>query len=393
MLFNKKYEPVTEAYIGKTNNLKQVERELEKVIIMVNEFSQINLDRAKFVNSSSACQKAADLLSNEFGTQIKLNFSPQTYANGGAYAYVTTTPFGAIHTNKEFMKTGKIKSHERVIPIFINVDFNLINKCQINAQELTAILLHEIGHNIRHITAIYSIANTIAFPAVVAMGTAYGILDRVFTHIVSLPIISQFIKFNHMFNNMVEDITGNRHNIPIALFAVLSFPSMIIRRADPVSYIMGYQAERYSDSLAAAYGYGPDLSKALLKMSMGTSNTTYNKVINSNKVTAFADTMLLAMYDLLVILLLDPHPATAHRVKNTLNKLERDLATNKYPPEVKSQLKADIATLKELYNDYLNATDAEKDETKAAYRQYVERYGVDPIRNLMLDKIYQKLEV
>lgn len=397
MLFPKNYnsyEVLTEAYIGKTGNLKQVEKNLEKVIIMINEFGELTLDTAKFVNSSSACLNAAKLLSKEFGTEIKLNFSPRTLVYGGAYTYITTTPFGAIHTNKEFIKTGKITSQKRFIPIFINVDFNIINVSKLDAAELTGILLHEIGHNIRHISAIYSLSSAIAFPIAVARGAVGGVMDRMFTHIVSLPIINQLVKCQLFVNNLVNDLTGNgRFQMPLAITFLLSNPLLIIRRFDPVSYIMGYQAERYSDSLAAAYGYGPELSRALLKLDMATKDSTYNKVVNSNKVTGFIDMLLLAMYDLYVVLLLDPHPLNSHRIKNTINKLERDLNSNNFPPEVKSELRKDLDTVKEIYKDYLNATDSEKDSSKAAYRQFVQRYAMDPVRNIAFDKMYQQLEV
>ena len=394
MLFHPRHDIVTEAFIGKTSNLKQAEAELKKVLEMIYTFDEPSFQTAKIVNYSSACKKFCELLSSEFGTKILVNFTPHDIRNSGAYTFVTSTMWDFMSTKKEFERSGKIKSREKLFPIYITVSYSVINKQHLTSEEVMGIILHEIGHNITHVPIINSL-NLIALllrPIVSALNSS---IDRLVTIVEGVPVINQVIRFKNLIEKFFSDITGDRLNsLDLFYKLIIHGGYSLISLIDPVRHFGGYMGERYSDSLATAYGYGAGLSRGLLKIHKETAQTSFNKVVNSNVVTAFGDVYLMTFVDICsMITLSSVHPKVGHRIKNSLNKLERDLKEGDYPPEVKSQLQSDVKELRKIYEDYLNATDAQKNQVRSFYRKYIEKYGVNPVRNLMLDGAYASLEV
>lgn len=394
MLFTPKYELVTEAYVGKTNNLKQAEQHLAKILEIIYEFDQPSFKTSKIINYSSPCKKFCELLSKEFGTKILVNFSPRDYHGAGAYTFVSSTMWSFASVSEEYEKNGRIKSAQRLYPIYVTVSYNIINKEKLQADELMAIILHEIGHNITHVPIINSL-NIIALLLRPVTSTIFSNLDRFVTMVEGLPVINQAVRFLNLFEKTINDITGERLNAFMMFYRlVLTGGYRLVALIDPVRHFGGYLGERYSDSLATAYGYGDALSRGLMKISVPTTHSTYNKVVNSNKVTAFGDVFLLTFADIcMMITLRSVHPKIGHRIKNSLNKLERDLANGDYPPEVKRELEADVKMLRKTYEDYLNASDQQKNEVVSFYRKYIERYTINPLRNIALDDAYASLEV
>lgn len=394
MLFGnyKNYDVVTESYVGRTPTLKKAEKELQKVIEIINTFDNVSFETAKMVNYTAPCKKFNSLLSEEFGTTILVNFTPKDRIGAGAYTPVTSTIFGFTSTAIEYEKTGKLKSHNRVLPIFVTISYSVINEYRLTSDELMGIILHEIGHNIHHIPII----NTLNIPILLLrplLGAAMGEVDRIVSVVEGVPIINQGVRFINIINKFFKDITGDRLNF-VKLFVKIMNGATLLIVIDPLRHFVGYLGERYSDSVATAYGYGEGLANGLLKIHNTTAPSTYNKVVYSNKITAFGDVFLLAFVDIcMMITLRSVHPAVGHRIKNSLNKLERDLAEGDYPPQVKAELKQDIKTLRKTYEDYLNAEDRQKNEMAIFYRKYFERYGLNPLRNLALDKVYASLEV
>lgn len=358
---------------------------------------EFNLETAKMVNFSSTARSFNNALSNEFGTRIMVNFTaqPVAFIACGAYTPINSTPLSAMSTYKEYQKTGKVKSHERMLPVFITIDYNVINRYNLEADELMGIILHEIGHNIRHIPIFDSLNLIDLFVSGPVFGTVLGGADQLLAVIAGVPVINQVLKFRNLFTNLFANLTGGRLNM-LDTFnkLVLQDGYTISTLFNPIRHIGGYQNERYSDSLATAYGYGSGLSRGLLKIHATTNQTIFNKVVRSNKLTSFGDVFLMTFIDIVsMISMRSVHPKVGHRIKNSLAKLERDLKDGSYPPEVKRELESDVKELRKIYEDYLNASDFKKDECLQFYRKYIERYGTNPLRNILLSEFYQNLEV
>ena len=394
MLFSNKNNIVTEAYVGQTPTLKKAEEELKKVLEMIYAFDNVSFETGKLVNHSSACKNFCELLSKEFGTKILVNFTPKDIRGDGAYTFVTSTIWDYTNVIGEYNKSGRIKTTPNMFPIYITIAYPVINKYRLTSEEVMGIVLHEIGHNITHVPIINSL-NIVSMLLRPFAGAVSSNIDRIVTHIENIPIINQAFRFGNMIGKCFSNITGDRIDALRMFYRlIIKGGYMLIIRIDPVKHFGGYAGERYSDSLATAYGYGSGLSNALLKTNPPTSPSTYNKVINSNVVTAFGDVFILTFTDICSMITLgNVHPAVGHRIKNSLNKLERDLKTGSYPPEVKTSLEKDVKELRKIYQSYLDADDATKNRVVSFYRSYIERYGLNPLRNLALDDVYASIEV
>lgn len=394
MLFGNKNNIVTEAYVGQTDTLKKAEAELKKVLEMIYAFDNVSFETGKLVNYSSACKNFCDLLSKEFGTKILVNFTPRDIHGADAYTCVTSTIWDYTNVVKEYNRSGRIKTTPNMFPIYITIAYPIINKYKLTSEELMGIILHEIGHNITHVPIINSL-NIVAMLARPVVGTVVSNIDRFATIVESVPVINQMFRFSNLISKVIDDITGERLNAFLTFYRlVIHGGYRLVLKLDPVRHFGGYAGERYSDSLATAYGYGKGLSNGLLKIHSQTAPSTYNKAVNSNVVTAFGDVFILTFSDICsMITMRSVHPKVGHRIKNSLNKLERDLKTGSYPPEVKASLEKDVEELRKIYQSYLDADDATKNQVVSFYRSYIEKYGLNPLRNLALDDVYASIEV
>lgn len=392
--YSNPYQIMMESYIGRTPNLKKAQLELEKIVVRINNF-YTTISTTKTISFTQECKEFERLVSKEFGTSIKLNFTPIEYAVGAlAYTWNSSFFFNFAKVEQNFNETGKIISHQRLVPITITIGYALIHDYKVNAEELMAIILHEIGHNIQK----YCILDTIFIPIMISnriLSGVYGFIDRGLSVLEGLPVLNQAAKGIKWVDNVFANITGNRLGYVISLLNVLMRgPEILIRFVDPLRHINGYAAERYSDSMAVAYGYGPALATGLLKIHPQTSPVLLNKLVYSNPVTAFIDTMVIGTVEIcFMITMQGVHPNTQHRIENALRKCRRDLENKDFPPSEKKNLEKDLRTLERIHKDYLNAEDAKRDEVVQFYRQTFERYGINPLRNIALRDYYEDLEI
>ena len=114
--------------------------------------------------------------------------------------------------------------------------------------------------------------------------------------------------------------------------------------------IADYGNELAADSLAAKYGYGPELITGLKKLQRPI-NTTSNYVREHTGTFGSVMTDLVELScDILAMMSLDPHPNDNQRARSTLDKLKRDLKKGDYPPEMKRDLEKEIERMEKTYN-------------------------------------------
>lgn len=106
--------------------------------------------------------------------------------------------------------------------------------------------------------------------------------------------------------------------------------------------------ERLSDDFATMYGYGPQLSTALIKMenpdNQGLYMRTVYKIPVIKKLFTKVDGMAVEMNGLL-----GAHPGTPDRILSTLEGMESDLKNDKdLPPKIKAELAANIREEKRI---------------------------------------------
>lgn len=134
-----------------------------------------------------------------------------------------------------------------------------------------------------------------------------------------------------------------------------------------MALIDGRKGEQFADSMSAAYGYGPELISGLEKLS------DYKKYIVNNHFPA----KILRDYYLanseMMLLYSDEHGSNQSRAMDCILKLERDLKSGDYPPEMKSTLIDEIRRLKQEYNDIVNCSPDTKLSLLRGWRKFADK--------------------
>lgn len=127
------------------------------------------------------------------------------------------------------------------------------------------------------------------------------------------------------------------------------------------------KGEQFADSMSATYGYGPDLISGLEKLA------DYSKFIVNNHAPA----KILRDYYMvnfeIANLYADEHGSNQSRAKDCILKLERDLRSGDYPPDMKDALTDEIMRCKKEYNDIVNCSPDMKVSLLRGWRKFADK--------------------
>jgi len=263
------------------------------------------------------------------------------------------------------------------IYIYININPNLIfnKKINLTPREITAILLHEIGHNFSHsMVPIHDVLETIKL----------AIQKR------NMETLRLSDEENKMKNNSdddnilkknLQDILLNADNFvqngKLVLSGILSSLSTVDRER--------YMDEKIADSFATMYGFGKDLSSALYKLNKFKFNI-YNKKYSH------IDGIILGTISMSREILFDEHPQDITRLTNQINQLEYELSHNKGLSEKdKAQLKKDIRGIKMVISQYNTIRKSDKFSLpwKLYYKFITDFMGGEEVMNKITTPINQ----
>lgn len=258
--------------------------------------------------------------------------------------------------------------------LFVAVYTGLLNQTDLTTEEFMGVILHEIGHNFD-----YSVYNTI-----------YGLINRL-TFSITPKIKNQiydYYKHNSDFkaaHNYTEDvykefldlrekirivdkaIDGAVHTLLLPAYIVclpiLSLSSLFFSIAGVVA---DKKKENFSDSFAAAYGYGAGCMSGLIKLN------AYPKTLkNSNQFVKILNDIS-NCYQEFSLYLFECHGTTHERIDLSIMKLERDLKTGDFPPDMKKDLLKELERLKEIRKKMLSYNKEEYNHVSVTYRRIIE---------------------
>lgn len=412
------YGVVNEAYIGKTPNIQKAEQAMGEICKFIKDREA---GRAKGkVMKQKAYKDLVKYLSDEFeiknfnlvftdgyasgnyfGTNMALDGPVNVY---GATSIPLITDMKNLIKNIAF-KSGKSEKISGVKNVCIFLQSTLVTTYDLNAEEMMAVLLHEIGHSFNmHI--ILTMMMTVSFIhapfTFVSMSISQLLHARIFASTAKFMnrIMPEFLsrifrKFNALIIPYMQSITPPLYiltfirNLKKTIFNP-QLPPEVRRRMLYDIFTAGiteYAAERHSDSFASAYGYGYGLSSGLRKI-------TYMSEKTEKMIEKGSDTTVFDMMDALgstLIAFIDPHPATITRVKNQINKLNRDLNSVK-DPELKKEIKAQIDQIQELYDNYYSKENSTTEMNK--YRAMLDKVlKGDDWQSTLFEPFYRMQEV
>lgn len=246
-------------------------------------------------------------------------------------------------------KKGIIFPSNNDVYICININPKWVFKSKIHDEmkltprELTAILLHEVGHNFSHsVMPIHDLLETIKLAIQLRNMETIQLSNE------ENEMKTDSIKVNlkHNLDKLLQNTSNFIQNGKLVLSGVLSSLSTVDRER--------YMDEKIADSFATSYGFGKDLSSGLAKLDKYFMNSTDKKV---DKLSG----IILGTLSMSMIVLFDEHPQDVTRMTSQIEQLEYELENNPgLSKKDKAQMKKDIRGIKTVISQYNTITKSDK---------------------------------
>ena len=373
-----------EAYFGKNPAILKIEyavSELRKL------WDGTDKTKNRLFQNSRELKNLERVVKKTFGFKevcINIDMDGVTYnAMTCSVAHIIRTPdYYNITVDKN--KGIYDNSHENTLVMIIH--HALISDKNFTDAEITAILIHEIGHNFDR--SIYNVLNAIfrAFLSVLYNDRSQ-IVNLTIREVMNQPSVKKTIgDYSKAVSNFVDrneeikvvtDIINRIYEsirMPLKLakaikngtYVFFQLPYLLIKV--PIEFglkIDSMKSEEFADSLSAAYGYGTDLITGLEKIKLA-NRKVY--VPNNNKIIRFLYGIL-SLQRNLVSLLVDVHGDSNERCRRIIIKLKKDLENSDYPVAMREALRQDIVELEKLYDIVLSGKISEQSEINILIRR------------------------
>lgn len=393
-----KFELLSEAYIGKTDTLLEIEKQIGLIRQNVSKFSDIN--------RSPEVLKLNRLFEKQFGMDV---FALYVEKNNTINAY--TVPVAknfdiAFKYNLSKMVTGNKESGYRFkegnnLCIICNIFYGLLMYNELTDAELLAVILHELGHNFAD--AIYS---DIRLANQTFMVQLYKQL--IWNTILTLGLMGPtnymfYRKYTNKYKNKQNKKTRKRHikgllsGIKGSIDDFKMYINEILNRLsgsstkqiydvyrkdaekkgvpDKVKKSLGRQNEVIADKFAGLYGYGSELISALVKMNnfKSKASETVDKipVIGKMNNVDYND-MLKDIYKF------DEHPHIIQRLNEEIKTLEYEASKADIDPKLIEAMQNQINQLKALRDQITEINNKMTEEQKSQADFYKSVNELDP---------------
>jgi len=276
--------------------------------------------------------------------------------------------------------------------VFINTDQILFTEGDMTSAEMTAILLHEVGHNFDY--SIWALTNQwyMIFNAILNVilnpnnPRVYGRLTGTGLNVLLSElggVYQALINIDDMLLNVipplgsiVRAVKKFGFNVVKALNAILSPVTMVIILPQyivmtPFRYINNTflrKGEAYADSFASSYGYSSELATALEKLNLYQTQSTNE------------DSFLAPFYDLallqadLITTMTGGHGSTQQRIMRMVEKLDMDLEQSGLSASDKAAIREERAKLMKTYNNFLNADVGIRSDITSSFRTMIDNW-------------------
>lgn len=370
-----------EAYKGKTKALQELEK-------------MIGDNRKKYLGSfkigggyyaDKDLVKIGDKIASIFNFKVvDFNIVNDPAIN----AFTVPAGFSMASVNmRDLIKTDdkEMKFKNGTLSAFIRVTSGLWTNPTFTDGEITAIIIHEVGHNFQHEVnsglRIYAINMLFLrlFQSILLICTG-NIIGGVNSFIKSdsemRGEINRWAKNDPLLSGAVNFFGGIMGFIKFILYEVselsvrltLGIPAgakniaaiLINAASDPVGTLlkvliapMRKGGENISDTWASDHGYGPELVSALAKMQVepNASSTEIGKLCMKLPVLDSICT-LFALPSMIVSQLFADHPVTGKRASNIVRDLEGQIDNDNITPAMKKEIKKQIKEVKDTIDMY-----------------------------------------
>lgn len=383
---------LNEQYFGKTDNLKKIDKCFDKIIELAKgntdygitrynqsyektfykESSKIVLDISKYVEDEFNLKSAGIIIYNS------ASVNAITLKNRNNMKKPST-----ISKGTQVTKNGvKFKDKDKGISILLSRE--LFDIDGLEGKHFTAILLHEIGHQLyfentfrykfRATEFIDTTLDLILLNSIDANVISQILLSNIVINkvIFSDKALNRYASSNKMYNkiddgsikkiigsftNIIDAISSTRYLydtingiIKMVSLPIRSFRTMAKKTVNTIIGDTGYTEEQFCDNFATAYGYGPEIIKALAYIESN-SGSNFKKVMEKN---ILSSTIYNSINDLdfMIFGSNDCHPSTIARIIDQIKFIEIQLENEKDHP-LYTEIKHDLQSMKNQYEQIL----------------------------------------
>lgn len=381
------YSSINEAYIGKTKELIAMENEISAM-------RKNKMGRKYFVGSDTT--DFDRMVENYFGFDtFALNiFQTEQY---NAYTIPIDVKLDVLNAklkkNSICDPKGFKYKKEAGYCVITCISTGLFYNENFTDGEILAIILHEIGHNFASV-----IDNGINLNQFLLKWVDL-VLQLVDLFIGEARGLSVNINFADKLNMKLNEIIVNRLPGLMIILGVFSSIGAMLRDAilnvfvliGTLGYInvaralvskitsiifkpTAYTNEKIADNFVTVYGYGPELSSALLKFD-DKSGIFVSDLLN--EIPLIGD--YLALKDLpaeIIVSAFDEHPYGLERTQDQIRLLENELKKSNLDPKMKQKMNMQIAEIKALQDNYIPLGKTQNANVyKKAWYQFVFNLG------------------
>lgn len=352
-------ETVTEGYVGKTKELQEIEKLLNQMIKKYTADSIVNASKSE-LNKCAEKRQIEALLKKEFGfAKAELLIMPQVIADAG------TIPASILLRDAAADMPTSLTAHgEKYYDESHNYDFFMMLTTEMfsgtyTGGELTAIILHEVGHNfdvslMSYIGDVLYWATCISHADIFSPTVGHIIakyLTKFVNAVLSLTPVSILANTGLTLLKLVAQVSGP--------FGSLAYIGMMLKDKAPsvrtiINIFTGFSGERFADSFVTAYGYGQELISAIDKI-----DTQFQQ----RKKGFFIDTWTWSgtIAPTILNMVIDPHPEAQTRARLVLDDMKKLSENPDLPKNIKAAVKADYDRCKKGYDAFLQVEPDQRD--------------------------------
>ena len=359
---------IHEAYYGKTKEILAIEKKIGEI----REKYRANPMKA---NTAKEREELEELFCDAFGFACcAIHIEPSNLYNA------CTLPISSVIFDfRDFSKyiekkNGALKyKKEANIYVTLAVTKGLLFSTAFTDAEVTAIILHEIGHNFQ----------TTLSGSVYALNRVSKVLDIIVSPIMMLkyptssPFRTQIIDFlkkmekdKSQFFDAYWTINNAISTIKDIGLGLLLFISNIAMMANPLAMLAKipakimkkinisllklperFRSESIADSFTTMYGYGAELSSGLSTMSKLSGGILPDQIIRDmGPIGAYYD--LVNLPTKIISNIFDPHPNDIARIKSQYDYIAKELDKAGTNAKMKKELSKQLKDIEKILNEF-----------------------------------------
>ena len=359
-------DTVIERYVGRRPELIKAEAEMEK---LVEKIKKGTFSILKGTGGDITQKDINDSPENiEIQKQFKKLFRLKDFELIWMYTPIPNacTPCKSMQLLDKGYKVDRdgVDYNEK-LNVMVVVHTGLITHFNMNAQEIMAIILHEVGHNFYQ-TALQVLTDINPFNPI---GSVYSIfwndvfdLGKGYFRFTSWLQQGFDIFKIRKIKNVVNEVTMVMAAFsPKMLTTIIGLLKgrlyikdeyIIYNMLQPRTFLL-YSVEKHADSFAVDYGYGVHIASALNKLDMRDNNVVYN-IPGYNWIRD-----LEALFVDITFQTFSGYPTMHNRQQSALKRLKDAKNDPDLPPHLRKQLDAQIKEFEAYYENYMSLNNKE----------------------------------